>query len=384
MSLKTFNEDTLAEINSLKQIYLHLIMEEETETPEIELINDEMDEYIIKIAKNEKNFEEISNVIQKEEIYNNKVFSDNLFKNIEKNAQSIIPNELYKTMIKNPFSKKKKEEKSVSKNDNNIDNFSNNNSKNDNKNNKTKLDFKQKYMKKKTYQIDKKEKDYINLCYLYSNPLLLKDNKNIYKDNDCFNQIVSIYNIFKQSNISANLKFEPVINNFNTYLESIPDILHINVNSTLEKKKLLIDLDYMGELQYYRCEDLKMAIGTEFGLSQIKLLILSSQNKKVMKTIFNNIGIQNIIYIEKKITYPEPNEQEVNFIKELYKNLLIEGLSIQESFNKSKGKVNDKSIVEIYPSTKDRNDYIIPQKENNNINNNEDFVQKFYSQKIYF
>ena len=137
----------------------------------------------------------------------------------------------------------------------------------------------------------------------------------------------------------------------------------------------------MGELQHYRCEDLKIAIGTEYGLSQIKLLILSSQNKKVMKTIFHNIGIQNIIYIEKKITYPEPNEQEVNFIKELYKNILIERLSIQEAFNKSKGKVNDKSTVEIYPSTKNRNDYIIPQKNNSNINNNEDIVQKFYSQK---
>jgi len=237
-------------------------------------------------------------------------------------------------------------------------------------------------IKKKTYQFDRKEKDYINLCYLYSNPLLLKDNKKIYKDNDCFNEIVSICNIFKKSNISANLKFEPVINNFNTYLESTPDIIHINVNSTSEKKKILINLDYMGELQYYRCEDLKTAIGTEYGLSQIKLLILSTQNIKEMKRFFNNIGIQNIIYIENKITYPEPNEQKENFIKELYGNLLIERLSIQESFNKSKAKLSDKSIVEIFPSPKNKNDYIIlPKKQNINIKNNEEYIQKFYSQK---
>ena len=144
----------------------------------------------------------------------------------------------------------------------------------------------------------------------------------------------------------------------------MPDILHINVSSYSEKKKSLkkenknkiklknifINLDFKGELQYYRCEDLIKAFKTEYGLSQIKLLILSTQNIKEMKRFFNNIGIKNIIYIENKITYPKPNEQEEKFIKELYKNIIIEKFSIQESFNKSKGKITGDSIsVEIFP-----------------------------------
>ena len=83
--LKPLSDNNLSEIKYLKQIYLHLIIEEETETPEFELLNDEIEEYNIKIEKYEKNFEEISNGIKKDEIYNNKVLSDNLFKNNEKN-----------------------------------------------------------------------------------------------------------------------------------------------------------------------------------------------------------------------------------------------------------------------------------------------------------
>ena len=315
--LKPLSNNNLSELTYLNQIYLHLIIEDETETPETEIINEEMDEYNIKIEKYEKNIEEISNGIRKEEMYNNIVLSDSLFKDHEKKkfSQSLISNDLNiimgkKNFIYNSFSFIN-EEKNFNIDDNNINDFNNSD-----KHLTLSLDVNREYLKKNTYKIDKKEKSDINLCYLYSNPLLLKDNKKLYKDNDCFNEIVSIYDIFKNSNFSANLKFEPIINNFNTYLESTPDILHINVNSTFEKKKLLIDLDYMGELQHYRCEDLKLAIGTEYGLSQIKLLILSSQNIEEMKKYFNDIGIKNIIYIEKKITYPKPNEQEENFIKE--------------------------------------------------------------------
>ena len=85
-------------------IYIHLIIEEETETPEIEIINDEIDEYTNKIEKCEKNFEEILNGIKKEEIYNNKILSDNIFKTIEKNnfSKQLDDNGLKdcKTMVK--------------------------------------------------------------------------------------------------------------------------------------------------------------------------------------------------------------------------------------------------------------------------------------------
>ena len=379
--LQTLNKDNLDKLKHLKQIYIHLIMEEDTEIPE----NDEMDEYNNKIEKYEQNFEEILDDIRKEEIYKNKVFC-NSFKNIVKNSleaplNSIKLNEC-KTMVNlQPY-------ESFSDINDDIDdylgnlNFSSNDIFNDNNLNLNLSLEKQatnlEIVRKNSFQFDKKEKDYINLCYLYSNPLLLKD----YKDNDCFKEIVSIYNIFQKSKIPAELKFEPAINDFNKYLESTPDIIHINVNSTLDKDKLLINLDSKGDLRYYSCEDLTKVFETEYGLSKIKLLILSTQNIKEMKKFFKNIGIKNIIYIENKITYPEPNEQKENFIKEFYRNLLIENLSIQESFEKSQSKISDKSIVEIFPSPKNRNDYIFSTNKRHYTTNNKDkFIQKFYSEK---
>ena len=399
--LKPLSDNNISDIKYLNKIYLHLLMEEEQETPQEQIINEEMDEYNTNVEKYEKYFDEISMGIKKEEIYNQKILSDNLFKNIEKNnfpkainkefknAKTTIKNtrKTFMPSLINTFSGINEEELNTEINN---DNFSDNDSDIDIENN-LKINENQNRIsndlllkKRNTLEINIKNKDKegITLCYLYSNPLLYKDNiKKEYINNDCFNEIVSIYNIFKESNIQANLKFEPIINNPNTYLESTPDILHINVNSSSSSSKkkinLNIDLDYLGELQYYKCEDLKKAIRTiENGLSQIKLLILSTQNIKKMKPIFNNIGIKNIIYIENDITFPEPNEQVERFIKEFYKNLICNEYSIQESFKNSKGKLNDQKIVELFPSSKKDKDYII---DSNNKNNND--FQRFKSQK---
>ena len=61
----------------------------------------------------------------------------------------------------------------------------------------------------------------------------------------------------------------------------------------------------------------------------------------------------------------------------LYKNLLS-GKSIQESFNESKKIYIDKNIVDIFPPSKKRNDYIILP-ENNKIN----IYNAFNSWKLY-
>ena len=378
--LKPLSDNNLSELKYLNQLYLHLIIEEETETSLDQIIINEMDDYNLKIEKYEKDFKEISLGIEKEELYNQKVLSDNLFKNIEKRAnfQKDINNEYKtsKTMIKKNFPPLSNSFFGIAEEDifdeENKDIVTNLSDKNNdaifntyilNKFNKININNNM-IQKRISSNLERKEKSEINLCYLYSNPLNYKDKKKIktYENNDCFNEISYIYKLFKDSNIPANLRFEPIINNFNTYLESTPDILHINVNS-ISRKNLEILLDYLGDTQYYRCKDLKTAIGTEYGLSQIKLLILSTQNIKMMKTIFNNIGIKNIIYIENKITYPEPNERIENFVKELYKNLLKD--SIQEAFKKSKRKLGDQNSVEIFPVSKKGNDYIILPKLNN-------------------
>ena len=400
--LKSLSEDNISEIKNLNKIYLHLIVEEEQETPEGEIINKEFDEYNINLDYCEKYFNEISMEIKKEEIYNQKILSDNLFKSIEKNNFSNLVNDEFNysmTMINsnrkaciplsNSFSGIKEESFNIVDNNYNNDNFSDNEKDKENDlkiNKKTNQLFDSFSFKKKTsVEIrNKKTKEEIFLCYIYSNPLLSEENnknKKEYINNDCFNQIASIYDIFEGSNIKANLKVEPINNNFNTYLEFNPDILHINVNSSLDKN-FYLHLDYYGQLLYYKCEYLEKAISTvEYGLSRIKLLILSTQNINEMKKIFKNIGIKNIIYIENAITYPEPNEEVEKFIKDFYQNLLYKKKSIQESFENSKGNIKGLKIkVELFPNSKKEKDYIISPIDKY-INNGDDYYLGLKSQK---
>ena len=375
----------LKELKNLDQIYLHLIVEEEQEIIDKDYINEKMEEYNLKIENYEKELNEISKGIEKEKIYNEKILSEYLFQKIEKNNfQKKINNEI---KYNNTMIRKSCFISSNSLIDSYIDDdsFDNENNSTDEINNDLSLDkdsrktgsnLSLKKMVSENIGENNKEEIEIKLCYLYSEPLLYKDNKTIYKNNDCYNEIVSIYNIFLDSKIKCNLKFEPIINNFNTYLESSPDILHMNVDS-MNDKCLQMYYDDLGELKYYKCKDLKTAFESVLDSLEIKLLILSTQNIKEMKQYFNNLAIKNIIYIYNKKTYPEPNKQVENFIKMLYKNLLS-GKSIQESFNESKKIFIDKNIVDIFSPSKKRNDYIILP-ENNKIN----IYNAFNSWKLY-
>ena len=211
---------------------------------------------------------------------------------------------------------------------------------------------------------EKKEK--IKLCYLFANPLVNEDNKNTYKDTDYFNEMVTIYNIFKNSKYSALLEFEPIVYEFNRYIEKCPDILHIKVKSTKDQQhRMKIELDYSGNLHYYKCSDLKQLLCTETGISQIKLLILASQNIEEIQPFFKDLGIENIIYIDNKMEkgdYPLPIEAEENFIKELYYYMLIEGLSIQNSFNESKRNLKGKITITL--TNPKGETYLLPSQKN--------------------
>ena len=372
-------------IANINEIYLHLIIEE-SETPKEDLIIEEMDEFNTKILKTEKDFEGIKNDIRNDELYNKKILSDTLYTNIEKNyfsKNNYIEQKESKTEVKgmniSNFSLPEITDEIIEE-DNDMDpddNISRHNSVNVNDYNNNQLNFKYPFKKLNTAIIPNNfEKKGISLCYLYSNPLLQKDNKKIYEDNDCFNEIISIYNILKDSNLQVELKFEPIIYNFITYLEFAPDILHIKINSINDNNKIKIILDYLGEIQYYKCEDLKTSFGTEAKMSQIKLLIISTQNIPEIKPYFNNIGIKNIIYINNIIKYPEPNESEENFVKEFYKNILIDNISIQDALKRNKGKFKQSDIVELYSSSKKNVDYILPPKKNKN-----NLMKKNLSQK---
>ena len=404
---KPLSETNFYKIKNKDKLYLHLILEEETETPEELLILDEMEDYNINIEKKEKEFESIYNSLKKQEIYDEKILSDNMFKQIEKNHlyKEIDINEFRdsKTVIGRKYPTKKVSDSllEVLEEDFSTEDLENINldlsQKNINqimsanyfKDESKKSNKSLTYIKMKSENINfKKGNNIFHLCYLYSNPLLDKNNiKKDFQDNDCFNDILNIYNIFQKSNVQSNLKFEPVIDDFNVYFQAAPDILHININSNCDKKTR-INLDYKGELRAYPCNDLKVELETEQGVGNIKLLILSTQNYNKMKTFFNNKGIKNIIYVENSINYPEPNEQVESFIKDLYENLIIHKRSVQESFKISRSKVKGNFTAEIYPALKNekKNDFLFEQINSNNLDNNlnieENTFQQFFSQKI--
>ena len=73
-----YDDKNISEIKDSQKLYLHLIMEEEEITEE-KKINKEMDKYNIDIENSEKNINDISIAIKKEEIFNNKILSDNLY-----------------------------------------------------------------------------------------------------------------------------------------------------------------------------------------------------------------------------------------------------------------------------------------------------------------
>ena len=185
--LKPLSDNNISELKYLNELYLHLIIEEETETSMDQIIIDEMDEYNSKIEKYEKDFKEIILGIEKEEKYNQKILSDNLFKNIEKsNYFSKEVNNEYKTsktMIKRDFQKLSNsfcgipEEDIVNEEENvivnNLSDKNNNILPNSNvidTFNQSKI-FNTMIKKKISSNIERKEKTEITLCYLYSNPL---------------------------------------------------------------------------------------------------------------------------------------------------------------------------------------------------------------------
>ena len=198
-----------------------------------------------------------------------------------------------------------------------------------------------------------------------------KDNKEIYKneknelineDYIYYNQIFSIYSEFKNAKIKANLKIEPINENIEEYLEQSPDILHIKINSFLnkshngnnnedEESKLYFYLELYGngDLTKYSGENLKIAF--KYNLSKIKLLIFSTQNIEEMEKLFENIEFKNIIFINSS----ESNEKEENiFIKSLYNNLLKKK-TIEESYNESKKEVGKNLLVKL-KTNKNNND----------------------------
>ena len=179
-----------------------------------------------------------------------------------------------------------------------------------------------------------KNENTINVLYLFCSIFDLDNISD--EENECFEEIVSIYKIFeKTKNISANLKFEPLINlynKFDNYFEgnNIPDILHININSNYLDKKL--NFNNLGETINEKCIDMLQSIENHKNINKIKLIITNIEIFKDKKDI-------NKIYIESKNKGEEKNKSEIItydkiFIEELYENIL-KGMPIRKSYSKA-------------------------------------------------
>ena len=332
------NDNDIISLDESKMLYIHLVIDEQ----ETELENEErneIDEYQTKIKQIHKEIDEI----QKD------YFSDK-----KKIQSSINEFNLVKKKI-NLRSKNKERRKSI-----NFKNLVNPHSKNNKSNN---------LIKRHNSYENKNARKKISLIYLYSFPLYDNNNKDnnlekTFNDNFYYNQIFSIYNKFKDLNIYANLIFEPIKDNFASYLEKGPNILHIKVNSSMKKNKLLyLNLDLLGILSDYSCENLKLSFQVENNVSKIKLVIFSSQNINEVKKIFEKISIKNIIYINNDNTIENERDEGI-FIENLYE-FLLKGDTIKHAFEKSKLKINNKNIVFLFPDNNNNNLTIV-----NNIENN--------------
>ena len=363
LSKNNFQE--LKEFIKSNKIYLHLIIKKKDKNKEEQILK-EMEDYNAKITKAGKNVDSLY-----KELTHEKKISSNTIPYFKQNffSKDNIPDEREsKTFIKS----NKLNKSNINQNEmpNNIINDNSNkievedlSCSSSGEYNKIVFDNMNNHQFKKLYSMqipDKKEK--IKLCYLYANPLVNEDNKSKYIDTDYFDEMVTIYDIFTNSKYSAQLEFEPIIYDFNRYIEKFPDILHIKVKSSKDQQhNMKIELDYFGKLSYYKCTDLKRSLCTETGISQIKLLILATQNIEEIQVYFKDLGIKDIIYIDNKMEkgdYPRPNEAEENFIKELYYYILIEGLSIQDSFKTIKGKYESK--ITVFQTNPKGQTYILP------------------------
>ena len=336
--LNELNDNDIISLNESNILYIHLVIDEQETELENEARN-EIEEYQTKLKQINKEIDEI----QKDYLSDKKKVqtSINEFNSGEKNI--------------NLENKNKERKKSI-----NIKIRENQRTKNTKTNN---------LIKRYNSFENKNDKKKISLIYLYSFPLYDKDNniETVFNDNIYYNQIFSIYNKFKELNINANLIFEPIKENFANYLEKGPNILHIKVNSSMKNNKLLyLNLDLLGILSDYSCENIKLSFQVENNVSKIKLIIFSSQNIDEIKKIFKTINIKNIIYINNVNSCENDKEEEI-FIENLYE-FLLKGDTIKQAFEKSKLKINNKNIAFLYPDNKN-NDITIVNNIENNLNN---------------
>ena len=179
------------------------------------------------------------------------------------------------------------------------------------------------------------------IYYLYTNPLIIINDKSQKKEfhkngtNDYFKEIQLICNIYKKSNISAELRFEQIKDKMDKCMEFCPEILHINAEFKIKNNNLCILLDKFGVANLYPFDDMEHSLQPNNDeKNPTKLLIISSQKIENFENFNGAKYIKNRIYLQNETDYKNENFAE-KFIELFYKNL-INGDSIQTAYNNTK------------------------------------------------
>ena len=276
--LKSLSGGNFNNYKDIKDIYLHLELKEHINTQKYE-INRKIQKYNSNLSELEKKYKEISEEMKK--IKNSNLISDEIIYDIIK----------------------KKEEEQIAKMNNQL--------------------------RSSIIRLSEGKKD-IYVLYLFCSLFDLKAVN--YEENEYFEEIKCIYNLFKSTlNISAELRFEPLINlndnNFKDYFENIPDIIHININSIYLNEEL--SYNNLGETINTKYENILENLGKQKDISKVKLLILSSDKNGKIKDHFKKI--KNIIYLT---DLKKQQCENKTFYQDFYSNIL-KRFSIEQAFEKS-------------------------------------------------
>ena len=290
IKLNPLSKANFNDYKNMKNIYLHFLIDEEEISKKNKYMKD-IEKYNFKIIELKKNFNKISEEMKK--IKNSNILS-------EKNIAEII----------NTVEKERSEQDTL----------------------KSGIIYNSNIRLRNSF-INIKKKRNLYILYLYCSVFDLKKIK--YEESDYFEEMKCIYNLFKnESNISATLIFEPLINlinSFNNYFEIIPDIIHININPNFINEEL--NYNNLGETINKKLDDLLKDLGKEDKLSKVKLLLLSILP-------YNRINEKIADYFKsvKTIIFPynlKKNNEKIIFFYEFYKNIILNGFSVEKAFELS-------------------------------------------------
>ena len=221
------------------------------------------------------------------------------------------------------------------------------------------------------YENNVDSKKYCKIIYLFSRfkkrDNIIQENNQSEKENlleedtSFWQQFLKIHDIIKnKEDIYVDLKLKQIKESL--FLEENPNILHLRIDSIIKDDSIKFHWEN-SKLEYfeYSLDNLMANLTTTLKkIENLKLLIISSQNiEKIKESLdtLNNLKRINIIYINhSKLTENEEN----NFIENIYNYMINKEQTIKNAFNKSINNDNKKLFIKNI-----KNDEVCFDKKNN-------------------